>query len=136
MQETDTPEQPAEQEAPIPHVICPMTPPELDGLTVAELQTLRNYIHGQSREARKKSVQTISKVPELYKAWLETLRQGMEQAERVRAMSLFHAELARHPDAFVRHMYANSLIKLSEMIREDMLARAGEPPAKKSRARS
>ena len=106
------------------HLSCPLPIPPLDHLTQLELTALREMLHRINKEARKEASKTITKIPALYSLWLKTIAIKTAAEDSTATLEAFNRELVRHPDAFLKHAYANSLLILDTAIHEEALKRA------------
>lgn len=118
------------------HVSLPVILPSLDHLTHEELGALRTRFAGAAREARRKANQTIQRFEALKKPWSRSLsiEKKTPPEERAEILQTFEKELLRVPEAFLAHAYANSLVLLEAVCREEIVRRSGEAPKKKARA--
>src|SRR5574343_875277 len=92
------------------HLSCPLPLPPLEHLTMAELTALRQELHRVGKVARKEASKTLQKIPVLNSLWLKTIAVKTDDENRLAVLEAFNRELVKHPDAFVKHAYANSLV--------------------------
>ena len=108
----------------IKHLALPIEVPDLSGLTLAELTTLRNGTNNQIKEARSRASKLIGKEPALSALNLSTLRRIDDEETKEAAYEAFHQELLRHPLEFLAYTHTNSLHILDKAIWKEMLARS------------
>jgi len=99
----------------------------LEELTVDELTALLEAVRAKSRDARKKSVQTIAKYEDLQAKWIRNLSavpaDSPEDAES-RRQEAFEKALARYPEAFIQYSISAHLKLTETACREEQLRRA------------
>ncbi len=95
------------------HGALPISIPDLTPLTNDELLSLRRYIQGQVREARKKSNQLLNRDEKLRRAWVDTIG-GSQMAHD--AKPVFLRLILKFPAAFLAYTYVNSLFVIDEAI--------------------
>jgi hypothetical protein len=117
------------------HLSCPLPLPPLDHLTPAELRALRDVLHREGRVARKEASKTLSKIPELNGLWLKTIALKTDAENYTETLDAFNRELVKHPDAFLKHAYANSLVIMDGAIHDETLKRAEVAPVMATRRR-
>jgi hypothetical protein len=117
------------------HLSCPLPLPPLDHLSVAELTALRQELHRIGRTARKEASKTIQKIPGLNKLWLKTIAVKTDDENRLAILEEFNRELVKHPEAFVKHAYANSLVIIDTAIHDEAMKRAATTPVMVTRRR-
>jgi len=90
-----------------------------------ELSSLRGYISSQMKEARKRSVQVLSKT-DIRQLWMETVtsKPGSTDEEKAEVLRKFQQEVLRYPEAFLAYAHANSLHVLDKAIWDEMLKRS------------
>ena len=110
------------------HATLPLVLPSLTHLTNEELGAFRDKVGAASRDARRKANQVLQKHGELKAAWSRSLSITGEtpEADRANILGTFERELLRVPEAFIAHAFANSLVTLVAVCRNEALHRAGQ----------
>lgn len=109
----------------VDHLASPVPIPDLSHLTSVELSALRGYIASQMKEARKKSIQLLSKT-DIRGLWMDTVtsKPNATDEEKDAALRNFQREVLRYPEAFMAYAYANSLHVLDKAIWGEMVKRS------------
>lgn len=99
--------------------------PSLAHLTEEELGQLRTKVSSSAREARRKSNLIIQRHASLKKPFMRSLsvHKDTPPDERAATMADFEHELLRVPEAFIAHAYANALVTLESLVRDEILKR-------------
>lgn len=105
------------------HGSLPVSVPDLTHLTTAEVLAFKSYILLQTKDARKKSSQILSKNEALRKLWTDTLSVKGE-GDRRSAIEIFQKALVRFPAAYLAYAYVTSLFVIDEAIRAEMKRRS------------
>lgn len=109
----------------VDHLASPIPIPDFSHLKTPELSALRGYIASQMKEARKKSVQLLSKT-DIRGLWMETVtsKPNATDEEKDAALRNFQREVLRYPEAFLAYAHANSLHVLDRAIWDEMVRRS------------
>lgn len=107
------------------HLSTPVPVPDFSHLTMKELTSLRGFIASQMKEARKRSIQVLSKT-DVKHLWMETVtsKPGATDEEKLDKLREFQREVLRYPEAFLAYAHANSLFVLDRAIWEEMVRRS------------
>lgn len=126
---------PTENE-PLEHVVLPVHLPDLGQVKNEAVKALRDRLYAEKRKARKEAAKLIAKEPKLQDLWMASLGTGSEES-RAAARIAFEVEIMRHPEAFLKHAWANTLTYLESALQEEMIERSklrqGQEPKKKAR---
>lgn len=109
----------------VDHLSTPVPLPDLSHLKPAELSALRGFIGSQMKEARKRSIQLLSKT-DIRGLWMDTVtsKPNATEDEKADALRHFQREVLRYPEAFLAYAHANSLHVLDKAIWDEMVRRS------------
>jgi transposase len=105
----------------------------LEGLTTAELSSLRAALIPRAREARKKAIAAIFAADGLKDAWTTYMRgtpKDLTEEQKQVIRLTFESTLARYPDAYCKQMLANYYLDLEANIQREMIRRSALRPQK------
>jgi hypothetical protein len=111
----------------------PFELPDLGALSNEELAAFRAKVMATSRDARRKAITAIHRVPSLRQPWNRSLgfTKSTTPEERAEVHRLLETQLLRAPEAFLAHAWANSLVALDLACRDELLRRTGSANPKK-----